>query len=72
MAIGKLKSGKAGNASGILPEMLKAASCEVDFLSMLLDEVHAVWRENKVSNLIQCWSQYLRKGICPTVTIGGG
>ena len=37
MAIGKLKSGKAGNASGILPEMLKAASCEVDFLSMLLD-----------------------------------
>ena len=42
------KSGKAGGAFGILLEMLKAASCAVDFLSMLLDLVHVVWIENKV------------------------
>ena len=34
-AIGKVKIGKAGGAYGILPEMVKAASCEVDFLSVL-------------------------------------
>ena len=47
-AIGKLRSGKAGGASGILPETVKVASCEVDFLSVLLDLVHTVWRESKV------------------------
>ena len=46
-AIGKLRSGKARGASGILPEMVKAASCEVDFLSVLLDLVHAVVEEKQ-------------------------
>ena len=40
-AIGKLKNGKAGGASGILPEMVKAACCEDDFLELLLDLVKA-------------------------------
>lgn len=38
-AIGKLKNGKAGGSSGILPEMVKAASCEDEFLDVLLDLV---------------------------------
>ena len=35
-AVNKLKNGKAGGASGILPEMIKAACCESDFLELLL------------------------------------
>ena len=30
-AVGKMKNGKAGGESGILPEMVKAACCEPDF-----------------------------------------
>ena len=37
--IGKLKNGKAGGASGILPKMVKAACCGSDFLELLLDLV---------------------------------
>ena len=37
-AIGKLKNGKAGGASGI-PEMVKAVCCEDDFLELLLNLV---------------------------------
>ena len=33
-AIGKLKSGKAGGDSGILPENMKAASCEEGFFHL--------------------------------------
>ena len=47
-AIGKLKNGKAGGASGILPEMVKAACCEDDFLELLLDLVQATWKEGEV------------------------
>ena len=47
-AIGKLKNGKAGGASGILPEMVKAACCEDDFLELLLDLVQAPWKEGEV------------------------
>ena len=36
-AVGKLKSGKAGGSSGILPEMVKAACCREEFLDLLLD-----------------------------------
>ena len=41
-AIGKLKSGKAGDNCGILPEMVKAASCEEWFFHLLMDLVHTV------------------------------
>lgn len=47
-AIGRLKNGKAGGLSGILPEMVKAACCEEDFLELLLDLVQMVWKESKV------------------------
>ena len=47
-AVGKLKSGKAGGSSGILPEMVKAACCEDEFLDLLLDLVHSVWRDSEV------------------------
>ena len=35
-AVGKLKTGKAGGSSGILPEMVKAACSDSDFLELLL------------------------------------
>ena len=47
-AIGKLKNGKAGGASGILPEMVKAACCESDFLELLLDLVQTTWEKGEV------------------------
>ena len=47
-AIGKLKNGKVGGASGILPEMVKAACCVDDFLELPLDLVQAMWKEGEV------------------------
>ena len=47
-AIGKLKNGKAGGASGILPEMVKAACSEEEFLDLLLDLVQTAWKESEV------------------------
>ena len=47
-AIGKLKSGKAAGQSGILPEMIRAASYDDDFLNSLLELVQLVWRDGKV------------------------
>ncbi len=47
-ALSKLKNGKAGGSSNILPEMVKAACEEVRFRKMLLDLVHAVWEERQV------------------------
>lgn len=47
-AVDKLKSGKAGGSSGILPEMLKAACCDHEFLDLLLSLVHQAWKERKV------------------------
>ena len=44
-AVGKLRSGKAG---GILPEMMKAACCEEEFMSRLMELVHDVWKEHSV------------------------
>lgn len=46
--VGKLKNAKAGGTSNILPEMVKAACCEDEFLDLLLDLVHTVWRESAV------------------------
>ena len=47
-AFGKLKNGKAGAANGILPEMVKAACCESDFLELLLDLVQTTWEKGEV------------------------
>ena len=47
-ALGKMKSGKAGGETGILPEMLKAACCEEEFMEWLLELVKDVWRECQV------------------------
>ena len=47
-AIGKLKNGKAGGKSDILPEMVRAACCEEEFLEMLLELIHQAWKEGRV------------------------
>ena len=47
-AVKKLKSGKAGGSSGILPEMVKAGCCREEFLTALLDLVHTVWEQWQV------------------------
>ena len=47
-AVKKLKNGKAGGSSGILPEMVKAGCCREEFRSFLLDLVHAVWEQRQV------------------------
>ena len=44
-AVGKLRNGKAGGESGILPEMVKAACCEEEFVNKLLDLVKDVWEK---------------------------
>ena len=50
-AIGKPKNGKTGAVSGILPEMVKAACCEHDFVELLLDlyVAQASWKEGEIS-----------------------
>ena len=47
-AVAKLGHGKAPGESGILPEMVKAACRNDEFLSLLLDLVHNIWREGRV------------------------
>ena len=47
-AIDKLKSGKAAGQTSILPEMIRGASYDDDFLNSLLELVQLVWREGKV------------------------
>ena len=47
-AVNKLKNGNVGGATGILPEMVKAACCEADFLEQLLELVEATWKEGEV------------------------
>ena len=41
-------NGKASENSSILPEMLKVACSDDDFLNLLLDLVHTVWKEWRV------------------------
>ena len=48
VALRKMKNGKAGGNSNIPPEMIKAACCQKDFMTLLLDLVHTVWRERRV------------------------
>ena len=47
-AITRLKNGKAAGSSGILPEMIRVACEREEFLEVLLDLVHEVWKESKV------------------------
>ena len=47
-ALSKLKNGKAGGSSNILPDMVKAACEEESFRDLLLDLVHTVWEERQV------------------------
>ena len=42
-AVGKMRNGKAGGESGILSEMVKAACCDEEFLSKLLELVKDIW-----------------------------
>lgn len=42
-----LKNENTGGASGILPQMVKAACCEGDFPKLLLDLVEAVFLERE-------------------------
>ncbi len=44
--LAKLKNGKAGGSSRILPEMVKAGCCTEEFLTLLLDLVHTAWEEH--------------------------
>ena len=44
-AISKLKDGKAGGESGILPEVVETACSEEEFLSRLVELVHGIWSE---------------------------
>ena len=39
-AVNKLKNGKAGGGSGILPEMVKSRCCREEFRALMLDMVH--------------------------------
>ena len=39
---------RLGGDSGILPEMVKAASCGERFFHLLIDPVHAAWCECRV------------------------
>ena len=72
-AVGKLRNGKAGGESGILPEMVKAVCCEEEFVNKLLDLVKDVWEKGCTPVLGEipylCLSP--RKVTSPTVTTGG-
>ena len=47
-AVSKLKNGKSGGSSGVLPEMVKVSCQDSDFQDLLLDLVHTAWREKCV------------------------
>ena len=47
-SISKIENGKAGGSSGILPEMVKTACQDSDFMDRLLELSHAVWQEKCV------------------------
>ena len=66
LPVGKLKNGKAGGASGILPEMVKAASCEEAFMSALMELMHDVWRIGEMPS----WFPSQRRVTLAAVTTG--
>ena len=47
--MGKLRNGKAAGSSNILPEMIKTACGNEKFRELLLDLIHTVWEESRVS-----------------------
>lgn len=47
-AVGKLKPGKAGGSSGVLPELVKASCIDAGFRDILLDMILCAWREQQV------------------------
>ena len=47
-ALGKLKNGKAGGGSSILPEMVTTACDNEEFKVLLQDLIHTVWEERRV------------------------
>ena len=63
IAVGKLKNGKDSDASGILPEMIKAACCEEEFMSQLMELVHMFGRSTvfQVTGVMLSWCPSLRK-----------
>ena len=48
MRLENLRMRRRGGASGILPEMVKAAYSEEEFLDLLLDLVQTAWKEREV------------------------
>ena len=72
-ALAKLKNGKAGGSSHILPEMLKAGCCTEEFLTLLLDLVHTTWnRECLGTGQMQFSSLSQRRETYRFATIGEG
>lgn len=71
-AIGKVKNGKAGGSSGILPEMIKEACNDTTFFELILDITQTAWKEVKYHRVGQmlCWFQSLRKGTLANVITG--
>jgi len=61
-AIGKLKCGKAGGESGILPEMVKAVCSEEGFMRMLKELYGGRVKSQQIGGM-QCWCHCRRKGI---------
>ena len=47
-AVKKLKPGKAGGSSGVLPEMVRASCTEDKFRVTLLELLHCAWKEERV------------------------
>ena len=73
-AVGKLKSGKAGGSSEVLPEMLKTSCYDAEFRHLILDLLHSVWKERQAphrTGLMQCWCQFPKRVTLPSATTGG-
>ena len=71
-AVGKMRNGKAGGKSGILPEMVKAACCGEEFLRKLLELVKDVWEDGCAPSACVTPSLclYPRKATSLSVTTG--
>ena len=61
-AIAKFKSGKAPGQSGVLSEMIKAASCNSDFLGLLLNLMHTGGKARSLETGKCCTRDNPKKG----------